>query len=172
MWRHIYSKVKWKRKQGEGSSSSSQAQSNTSTSLFALIVLFPFIFIYTCSFEFIVMFYLIYFMPLFVGNSSLSAVTGEASRGATSRGAALDSCTTDGRRDRATCSQGGGSHGVGHPQGARGPQGGSWGVGVVVIWWRWWGGCPAGGRLVAATTDPQQVSSIVILFRFNFVCSN
>jgi hypothetical protein len=44
-----------------------------SDSLFAIIVSFPFIFIYTCSFEFIVIFYLIYVMFLFVGHSDRSS---------------------------------------------------------------------------------------------------
>jgi hypothetical protein len=55
---------------------------------------FPFIFIYTCSFEFIVMFYLIF--VLFAWHSGLSAVIGATSWGATWPGAALDSSVADG----------------------------------------------------------------------------
>jgi hypothetical protein len=39
---------------------------------------FNFIFIYTCSFIFIIMFYLIYFMFLFTGHNVLSTATGAA----------------------------------------------------------------------------------------------
>jgi hypothetical protein len=83
MFHHLSSKMKGKgkRRQGEGSSSSSQAQSDTSASLFAVIVLFPFIFIYTCSYQFIVMFYLTRLMFLLAGYSSLSAAIGVASWG-------------------------------------------------------------------------------------------
>jgi hypothetical protein len=105
---HISSKLKGKgkHKHGEGSSSSSQAQSDMSAFLFTVIVSFPSIFIYTCSFEFIVIFYLTYVMFLLAGHSGLSAVTTINSLGATWPGAALDSDVTHGRR-------GGGSHGVG-----------------------------------------------------------
>jgi hypothetical protein len=44
--------------------------------LFAVIISFHFTFIYTCSFQFIVMFYLIYGMFLFAGQRDLSVVTG------------------------------------------------------------------------------------------------
>jgi hypothetical protein len=114
MWRHTLSKGKGKSKQDEGPSSSSQAQSDTLASLFAVIVSFPFIFIYTCSFEFIVMFYLIYVMHLFAGHNRLSIATRATSWGASWPRAALNSDAADDRR-------GGGSHGVGRPRGARGP---------------------------------------------------
>jgi hypothetical protein len=91
MWHHISSKVKGKHKQGKSSSSSLQARSDTSTSLFVVIVSFHFIFIYTCSFEFIVMFYLIYVMFLFAGHNGLLTVSEVASWGGTWPGAALDS---------------------------------------------------------------------------------
>jgi uncharacterized membrane protein YgcG len=84
MFHHLTSKmkVKGKRKQSEGSSSSLQAQSNMSASLFAVIVSFHFIFIYTCSYQFIVMFYVTCLMFLLAGHSGLSAVIGAASWGA------------------------------------------------------------------------------------------
>jgi hypothetical protein len=91
---------------GEGSSSSSQAQSDMSASLFVVIVSFHFIFIYSCSFEFIVMFYLIYVMFLIVGRSGLSVAIGADSWHAARPGAALDSNAAHGRR-------GGGSRGTG-----------------------------------------------------------
>jgi hypothetical protein len=71
MLRHISSKLegKGKHKQGDGSSSFLQAQSDTFASLFVVIVSFPFIFIYTCTFEFIAMFYLTYVMFLLAGRS-------------------------------------------------------------------------------------------------------
>jgi hypothetical protein len=168
MWRHSSSKAKGKRKQDEGSSSSSQVQSDTSASLFAIIVSFPFIFIYTFSFEFTIMFYLVYVMFLFVGHSGLSVVTGAASWGIARPEAALDSCTTDGRRDRGGSSRGGGSCGAGCPRGARDPRGGSWGAWGVIVWGRWRGGFPTGGRPTAAAVDQLHVSWILILFRFIF----
>jgi hypothetical protein len=65
-------------------------------SLFVVIVSFPFFFSYTCSFEFIVTFYLTYVMFLFVGHSGLAVVTRVASCGAAWLGAALDSHVADG----------------------------------------------------------------------------
>jgi hypothetical protein len=94
-----------KRKQDEGSSSSSQAQTDTSTSLFVVIVSFLFIFFYTCSFQFIVMFYLAYVMFLLVLHSGLSTATGADSWSAAQPGAALDSDAAHGLR-------GGGSRGA------------------------------------------------------------
>jgi hypothetical protein len=93
MWCHSSSKGKGKCKQGDGSSSSLQTQSGTSASLFALIVSFPFIFIYTCSFEFIAMFYLIYVLFLFPGHSGHSAVTGAALHICTARSSTQLSCS-------------------------------------------------------------------------------
>jgi hypothetical protein len=82
MWRHISSKAKGKCKQGKSSSSSSHAWPDTSAYLFAVIVSFHFIFIYTCLFEFIVMFYLIYVMFLFAKHNGFSTTTGATSWGA------------------------------------------------------------------------------------------
>jgi nitrate reductase NapE component len=67
---------------GGGSSSSSQAQSDMSALLFVVIVSFPFIFVYTCSYQFIVMFYLACLLFLLAGHSGLSAAIGAASWGA------------------------------------------------------------------------------------------
>jgi hypothetical protein len=88
MFRHLSFKMKGKgkHKQGEGSSSSSQAQSDTSASLFAIIVSFVFIFIYTCSYQFIVMFYLTCLIFLLAGHSGLSTAIGAASWGVVGRG--------------------------------------------------------------------------------------
>jgi hypothetical protein len=102
MLRHLLSKLKGKgkRKQGEGSSSSLQAQLDKSTSLFVVIVSFPFIFNYTCSFQFIVMFYLTYVRFLHVGHNGISAAIGVDSWGAAWPRAALDSGAAHGWRAR------------------------------------------------------------------------
>jgi hypothetical protein len=71
----LWCKLKGKHKQGDGFSSSSQVQSNTSSFLCAVIASFPFIFIYTCSFQFIVIFYLIYVMFLLTRHNGLSTAT-------------------------------------------------------------------------------------------------
>jgi hypothetical protein len=83
MFHHLLSKMKGKGKckQGKGSSSSSQAQLDMFASLFVVIVSFPFIFIYTCSYQFIVMFYLTSLMFLLAGHSGLSTMTGPTSWG-------------------------------------------------------------------------------------------
>jgi hypothetical protein len=88
MFHHISSKIKgnMKHKQCGGSSYSSQAQSDTFASLFEVIVLFPFIFIYTCSYQFIVMFYLTCLIFLLAGHSGLSTAIGAASWGVVGRG--------------------------------------------------------------------------------------
>jgi hypothetical protein len=106
--RYISSKGKGKHKQGK-SSSSSQAWSDMSAPLFVVIVSFHFIYT-TCSFDFIVMFYLIYALFLFVGHSGLSAVTGVDPWGAAQLGAAVGSQVVDGQRDTIA-----GSRGVGGP---------------------------------------------------------
>jgi hypothetical protein len=79
MFHHLSSKMKGKHKQGKGSSSSSHAQLGTPASLFTLIVSFPFIFIYTCSYQFIVMFYLTCLMFLLAGHNGFSTATEAAS---------------------------------------------------------------------------------------------
>jgi hypothetical protein len=79
-WTTLIYNLQGKHKQRKSFSSSSQAQSDISASLFVVIVSFHFIFIYTCSFEFIIMFYLIYVI-FFAGHSSLSVVIGATSQG-------------------------------------------------------------------------------------------
>jgi hypothetical protein len=154
MWRHISSKVKAKYKQVEDPSSTSEAQSDTLAHLNSLLC-----------------FYLIYVMFLFAGHNSLSATTGATSWGV-ARLVELDSHVVDGRRDWATGSRGGGSHGIGHPLGAWGPRGASQGVVGVVVWGWWWGRCLEGGRPETAIANQLLVIWILILFRFIFVWSN
>jgi uncharacterized membrane protein YgcG len=111
--------------QGEGSFSSSQAQSDMFASLFAVIVSFHFTFIYTCSFEFIVMFYLIYVMFLFAEHNGLSAAIGADSWVVARPGVALDSGRAHGRRGEGS-GGGGGSSGGGGSRGADGSCGAGW----------------------------------------------
>jgi hypothetical protein len=138
---HISSKLKGKgkHKHGEGSSSSSQAQSDMSAFLFTVIVSFPSIFIYTCSFEFIVIFYLTYVMFLLAGHNGLLAATGVDSWGAARPRTTLNSGAAHGWRGGSSrgvagsCATGG-SHGGGGSRGAGGSRE---------------GGCTAGERPAA-----------------------
>jgi hypothetical protein len=69
--------------------------------LFTIIVQFPFIFIYTCSIQFIVIFYLTYVMFLLTGHRGLSAAIGVDSWGAARSGAVRGSGAEDGRSGEA-----------------------------------------------------------------------
>jgi hypothetical protein len=121
-------------------------------SLFVIIVLFPFIFIYTCSFEFIVMSYLIYVMFLFVGHNDLSAMTGAVSCGATRLGEAEEEAHVEQVTPRST-----------RPMRSlsRSRTGHRSGMVMRRVHRR--------GRPTAIATDQLHVSRILILFRFIFV---